>query len=56
MNEYQEKDEMTTYFKQGDIIGGIVYFIEQIGRKLKEFFPYQEDDVNELSDEISVGE
>jgi uncharacterized membrane protein len=52
----QEKDEMSTYFKQGDIIGGIVYFINQIGEKLQEFFPYQKGDVNELSDEISVGE
>jgi uncharacterized membrane protein len=52
----KEKDEMTIYFKQGDIIGGIVYFINQIGAKLKEFFPYQADDVDELSDEISVGE
>ena len=52
----EEKDRMTSYFKQGDIIGGIVYFIEQIGLKLKTFFPYQEDDVNELSDEISIGE
>jgi len=52
----QEKDQMTTYFQQGDIIGGIVYFIEQIGAKLKEFFPYQADDVDELSNEISVGE
>ncbi len=50
----KEKEEMTTYFKQDDIIGGIVYFIEQIGLKLKEFFPYQADDVNELSDEISI--
>lgn len=52
----KEKDEMNTYFKQGDIIGGIVYFIDQIGVKLQEFFPYQKGDVNELSDEISVGE
>ena len=52
----REKDEMTTYFKQDDIIGGIVYFIGQIGAKLQEFFPYQKDDVNELSDEISVEE
>lgn len=50
-----EKDQMTMYFKQGDIIGGIVYFIDQIGQKLKEFFPSQADDVNELSDEISMG-
>jgi uncharacterized membrane protein len=52
----QEKDEMSTYFRQGDIIGGIVYFIDQIGVKLQEFFPYQKGDVNELSDEISVEE
>ncbi len=51
-----EKDRMTTYFTQGDIIGGIVFAIEQVGDKLTEFFPYQHDDVNELSDEISVGE
>ncbi len=50
-----EKDEMTRYFKEGDVIGGIVYFIDQVGEKLKEFFPYQSDDVNELSDEISTG-
>jgi len=51
-----EKDVMTDYFKQDDIIGGIVYFIGRIGEKLKEFFPCEEDDVNELSNEISVGE
>jgi uncharacterized membrane protein len=51
-----EKDVMMTYFQRGDMIGGIVYFIEQIGAKLKESFPYQEGDVNELSNEISVGE
>ena len=27
-----------------------------VGEKLKEFFPYQDDDVNELSDDISMGE
>lgn len=52
----KEKDEMSTYFKQDDIIGGIVYFINQIGEKLQEFFPYQKGDVNELNDEISVEE
>jgi uncharacterized membrane protein len=52
----REKDEMTTYFQRGDIIGGIVYFIGQIGAKLKEFFPHRPGDLNELSDEISVGE
>ena len=52
----KEKDEMIAYFKRGDIIGGIVYFIGQIGIRLQEIFPYKNDDVNELSDEVSVGE
>jgi uncharacterized membrane protein len=46
-----EKDEMRAH-----IIGGIVFAIKQVGEKLKEFFPYQENDVNELSDDISTGE
>jgi uncharacterized membrane protein len=50
----QEKDQMVQYFAQGDIIGGIVYFIKQAGEKLKSYFPYQTDDKNELSNEISV--
>ncbi len=50
-----EKDVMTDYFRRDDIIGGILYFIDRIGEKLKEFFPCQEDDANELSNEISVG-
>ena len=29
--------------------------ITMAGEKLKEHFPYQSDDVNELSDEISFG-
>jgi len=30
--------------------------IEKAGEQLKQFFPYQGNDVNELSDEISYGE
>ena len=51
-----EKEVMTGYFQQEDILGGIVYFIHQIGEKLKKFFPYQKDDMNELRDDISIGE
>jgi len=52
----KEKDEMGNYFGRGEIIEGIMYFIGRIGEKLKEFFPCQDDDVNELDNEISVGE
>lgn len=47
------KDEMTTYFREKRFAEGISAGILKCGEKLKYFFPYQDDDVNELSDEIS---
>ena len=47
------KDEMTTHFKNHNFTEGLVYGILKCGNKLKQYFPYQDDDVNELSDEIS---
>lgn len=46
--------KMTDRFKQGEFCEGISQGINQIGEKLKAYFPYRSDDVNELSDEISV--
>lgn len=42
-------------FRSGRVAEGLVEVIEQIGAQLKEYFPYRSDDVNELSDEISIG-
>lgn len=42
-------------FKKGDFASGLQLGIEEAGKRLKEFFPYQSDDINELSDEISKG-
>lgn len=50
------KDEMQSHFAKGDFAEGISGGIYSVGEKLKEFFPYQEDDVNELPDDISIGE
>lgn len=50
-----ERDLMQRNFKQGKFAEGIVLAVEQVGAKLKKFFPYQADDVNELPDEISYG-
>lgn len=50
------KDTMLLHFKEGDFTAGLSTGIAMAGEKLKEFFPYQSDDVNELSDEISYGE
>jgi len=48
-------ETMADYFKEADFAGGLVKGIEMAGLQLKEHFPYQSDDVNELSDEISFG-
>ena len=49
------KDLMISNFSKGNLLQGFVEGIAKVGEKLKEFFPYQEDDVNELPDEISYG-
>lgn len=49
------KDLMISNFSKGDLLQGFVMGIAKVGEKLKEFFPYQEDDINELPDEISYG-
>lgn len=49
------KDEMRKYFAENKFVEGLVVGIGHVGRKLKEYFPYQEDDINELPDDISTG-
>lgn len=43
-------------FKEGKFAEGMISAIAQSGEELKADFPVAEDDVNELSDEISFGE
>ena len=47
------RDEVIKEFKNGDHAKGLVMGILHAGEKLKEFFPVDEDDQNELPDEIS---
>ena len=47
------KDEMIYNFKENKFAEGLIAGILKCGDKLKKYFPYQNDDVNELSDEIS---
>lgn len=49
------KKETIEAFKNGDFCEGLSKSILKAGEKLKAFFPYQQDDKNELSDEISFG-
>lgn len=50
------KENMLTRFKEGNFTKGLSEGIIEAGNQLKAHFPYQKDDVNELSDEISFGE
>ncbi len=50
------KEVMAEQFKKGHFAQGLIKGITMIGEKLKEYFPYQTDDVNELPDDISYGE
>ena len=49
------KNAVIEQFKLGNQTEGLVKGILMAGEKLKAHFPYQKDDVNELSDEISFG-
>lgn len=49
------KDMMVTHFKEGDFAGGLRDAVLKVGEKLKHYFPYQSDDINEQPDDISFG-
>ncbi len=50
------KAKMLTEFQEKRFCEGLVTGIELAGEKLKEHFPYQDGDVNELRDDISFGD
>jgi uncharacterized membrane protein len=50
-----EKELMQSYFKQQKFAEGLCLAIAQAGEKLKQHFPYQNNDTNELSNDISYG-
>jgi uncharacterized membrane protein len=45
--------DMEIKFRDGNMLQGLVIGITNTGNALKEHFPHQDDDKNELSDEIS---
>jgi uncharacterized membrane protein len=47
------KDIMLAHFKSGNFKQGLIDGILKAGEQLKEHFPYQSDDTDELSNEIS---
>lgn len=49
------KEKVIVHLKDGNYAHGLVDGIMMAGEQLKAHFPYQKNDVNELSDEISFG-
>lgn len=49
------KECMAFQFKIGNFKQGLIEGISKAGEQLKKYFPYQEGDTNELSNEISKG-
>ena len=49
------KDAMKNHFKSGNFKHGLIDGIQKAGEQLKNYFPWQEGDTNELSNEISKG-
>lgn len=47
------KDLMQNHFREGRFAEGLEKGIMRCGEKLKTYFPYQSDDINEIPDEIS---
>ena len=50
------KEAMLEKFQEQEFCSGLETGILMAGEQLKKHFPYQENDVNELSDEISFGD
>jgi uncharacterized membrane protein len=50
------KDVMASHFKNGDFKQGLVDGITKAGEQLQKYFPFEDGDIDELSNEISLGE
>ncbi|CAH0996613.1 hypothetical protein EMA8858_02745 [Emticicia aquatica] len=48
------RDTLRLYFAQGNYSEGLQMGIKEAGFQLKKYFPYQKDDINEISDDIST--
>lgn len=49
------RDVIQEEFKKGDFKQGIIDGVLKTGEQLKQFFPWDASDINELSDQISKG-
>jgi uncharacterized membrane protein len=52
----ENKELVLSHFKEGNLVKGLSAGIKMAGEQLQVFFPYQSDDLNELSNQISFGD
>ncbi len=52
----REQKQLAHHFRQGEYTEGICRCIRDIGSELQKYFPYEEEDINELPDDISYGD
>jgi uncharacterized membrane protein len=50
------KEAMADHFRKEEMEDGLKTGIQMAGEKLKAYFPYQSDDINELDDDLSFGD
>ena len=50
------KNQLVESFKKEQYVIGLIHAISDVGDKLKSYFPYNEDDKNELENVLSQGE
>lgn len=51
----EEKALLYNYLHTGNTVEGLCLAIEMAGKALKKHFPYQSNDINEISNDISFG-
>ncbi len=50
------KDEMVKHFNDDTFSDGIIKVIGLVGKKLQDYFPRHDDDIDELADDISIND
>ena len=50
-----EKELVVSHFTKNKKVDGLILAIEKVGEKLQKLFPFNSNDANELSNEISKG-
>jgi len=51
----EEVKKMISEFRSNRLADGVIHLIEDIGQALKHYFPYTENDKNELPDQLLFG-